>query len=52
MECNYLKAIRSKYSIGVIKAFHIATNGVIYCPICQKDHEFKEDGKYAKNEKP
>lgn len=43
MECAYLKAIRSKYSNEFIKAFHIVTKGIIYCPICQKKHEFKED---------
>lgn len=47
MECAYLKAIRSKYSNEVIKAFHVCTNGVIYCPICRKDHEFKEEEEHA-----
>jgi hypothetical protein len=42
MECEYLKAIRSKYSTNLIKAFHIVTKGVIYCPICQTTHDFKE----------
>lgn len=48
MECEYIKAIRSKYSTEVIKAFHVVTKGIIFCPICRKDHEFKEDEEDAK----
>lgn len=48
MECEYVKAIKSKYTKGVIKAFYIATKGIIYCPICKTDHEFKEDEEDAK----
>lgn len=48
MECEYIKAIRKKYTIGVIKAFHVVTNGIIYCPICRTDHEFKEEENYEK----
>jgi len=46
--CAYIQALRSKYSVELIKVFHIVTNGQIYCPVHNQIHEFKEDEKHEK----
>ena len=38
-----IQALRAKYSNELIQAFHIVTDGEIYCPVCQTTHEFKKE---------
>lgn len=42
MECEYIKALQAKFKPITIEAFHMVTNGTIYCPIHKTTHEMEE----------
>lgn len=48
MACTYIEALKRKYSQGIIEAYHVVTNGKIYCPICQTTHDWRKENEQIK----